>query len=93
MLELADEKINVWVFFKGASIKPFIFFWKGRKIKIESINLVHTSKDGDKLFYHFSVSSGGNYYSLKFDPKDLKWFLVVVQDKKTEISLMSFRTQ
>jgi hypothetical protein len=79
MLEL-QESINVWVFFKGAKIQPFIFFWKGRKIKIESINMVHTSKDGDKLFYHFSVSAGGNFYKLRFELNSLKWCLEEVEE-------------
>ena len=69
------EPINVWVFFKGRTINPYLFFWKNRRIKIESVNLVHTTKVGDKTFYHFSVSSEGNFYRLKFDSKDLKWFV------------------
>lgn len=80
MLELS-EPINVWVFFKGSSIQPLVFFWKGRQIKVEKINLVHTTKVGNGTAYHFSVSSGGNFYRLAFDLESLKWFLEAVEEE------------
>lgn len=79
MLDLM-EPINVWVFFKKSTIQPFLFFWKDRQIKIDSINLIHTSKDGSSTFYHFSVSAGGNFYRLRFDSKTLRWFLEAVEE-------------
>ncbi len=79
MLEIS-EAVNVWVFFKGSSIEPWCFFWNSRQIKIDKINLVHTSRDGNNMFYHFSVSSGGNFYRLKFDTKKLNWLLEVVDE-------------
>lgn len=75
-----NESINVWVLFKGNLIQPLVFFWKNRQIKVDKINLVHTTKTGDSLFYHFSLSSGGNFYRLKFDLKNLKWFLEEVEE-------------
>ncbi len=75
------EQVNVWVYFKKNLVSPFVFFWKGRRIKIDSVNLVHSSKDGSSTFYHYSVSSGGNFYRLKFDTKDLKWFLEEVDEE------------
>ncbi|MBI4038257.1 hypothetical protein HY387_01255 [Candidatus Daviesbacteria bacterium] len=61
-------------------MKPYLFFWHGRQIKIDKINLMHTSKFGQSLFYHFSVSSGGNFYRLKFDTSRMKWFLEAVEE-------------
>lgn len=74
------EPINVWVFFEKNIIKPHLFYWHGRKIKIDKINLIHTSKNGSNIFYHFSVSSGGNFYRLKFDTNKLNWMLEAVDD-------------
>lgn len=74
MTDLNDE-INVWVFFKKNRFEPWIFFWNKRRIKIEKINLVHTSKNGSTIFHHFSVSAENNFYRLRFDSKELKWFL------------------
>ena len=75
-----SEPINVWVFFKGTSIEPWCFFWKSRQIKVDKVNLVHTSKEGSNTFYHFSISSGGNFYRLKFDTSKLKWFLEALEE-------------
>ncbi|MBI2012152.1 hypothetical protein HYS91_05280 [Candidatus Daviesbacteria bacterium] len=82
MLELS-EPINVWVFFKGVKVHPYIFFWKDRKIQIDKINLVHTAKEEGNLVYFFSVSSkDGNFYRLKFELKSLKWFLEAVEESE-----------
>ncbi len=79
MLQI-QESINVWVLFSGNQIKPHTFFWKNRQIKIDKINLVHNSKEGSNIFYHFSLSAGGNFYRLKFDTKSLKWFLEAAEE-------------
>lgn len=79
MIELSDP-INVWVFFKKGQITPYVFFWKNRRIAINKINLVHQSREGDKDLYHFSVSSGGNFYRLGFDGTSLKWVLEAVEE-------------
>lgn len=79
MIELL-EPVNVWVFFKGTAIEPYLLIWRNRKIKIDTINLVHTSKEGSTTYYHFSVSANGNFYRLRFDTKDLKWFLEQVEE-------------
>ncbi|MCR4305967.1 MAG: hypothetical protein NUV73_02700 [Candidatus Daviesbacteria bacterium] len=77
MLEI-EEPINVWVFFKQNCIQPHSFFWHGRQIKVDKINLVHTSKNGASLFYHFSVTAGGNFYRLQFDTGKMRWILEAV---------------
>lgn len=74
------EPVNVWVFFQQAQIKPYLFFWRNRQIKVDQINLIHTSKSGASLFYHFSVSAGNNFYQLRFDTLELKWFLESVEE-------------
>lgn len=80
MTELSDP-INVWVFFKKGEITPYVFFWKNRRIAIDKVNLVHQSRQDGKDMYHFSVSSGGNFYRLGFDTINLKWFLEAIEDE------------
>lgn len=80
MLEIS-ETVDVWVLFSKNHIQPFVFFWHGRQIKIDKINLVHTSKNGAWVFYHFSVSSGGNFYRLRFDANKLNWVLEAVEEE------------
>lgn len=79
MLEI-QEPVDVWVLFQKSKIQPSVFFWHGRQIKIDKINLVHTSKNGASLFYHFSVSSGDNFYRITFDTNKMKWILEAVDD-------------
>lgn len=79
MLEL-QESVDVWVFFKKNIIKPYSFKWRNRQIKITKINLVHTSKEGGNVFYHFSVSAGDNFYRLKLDINKTKWVLEEVDE-------------
>lgn len=74
------EPINVWAFFKDGQLQPHSFLWKNRAIKITKVNLVHTSKLGASLFYHFSVVSDSNFYRLKFDISKMKWFLEAVEE-------------
>lgn len=73
------EPIRVWALFENIKVEPYIFFWRDRKIKIDSINMVHTSKSEGGVLYHFSVSSGGNYYRLQFNLAKMKWFLEQVE--------------
>lgn len=75
-----SEPINVWVFFKNSYIQPFMFFWRERQIKVDTVNLMHTTKHGNKTYYHFSISGNGNFYRLRFDSTDLKWFLEEVEE-------------
>lgn len=79
MLQI-QESVDVWVLFKKNLIQPWCFFWHSRQIKIEKVNLVHTSKEGAITFYHFSVSSEGNFYRLKFDTNRMSWFLEAVEE-------------
>ena len=79
MTEFADP-INVWVFFKKGQITPYVFFWNKRRIAIDKVNLVHQSREAGRDMYHFSVSSGGNFYRLGFDTINLKWFLEATEE-------------
>lgn len=74
------EPVNVWVFFKESKIEPYLFFWKGRPIKISKVNLIHASRDGLQTFYHFSVSSDSNFYKLRFELPAMRWFLEAVEE-------------
>ncbi len=80
MFELS-ESINVWALFEKSTVKPFVFIWNNRKIKIETVNFVHTTHEGNALIYHFSVSSGGNFYKICFDTASLKWILEAVEEE------------
>lgn len=74
------EPVNVWVLFTKNQVQPFAFSWHGRSIKVDKINLVHTTKSGSNVFYHFSISAGSNFYRLRFDTNSLKWLLEAAEE-------------
>ncbi|KKQ66806.1 MAG: hypothetical protein US86_C0003G0049 [Candidatus Daviesbacteria bacterium GW2011_GWA2_38_24] len=76
-----NEPVNVWVYFKNKEICPHVFFWNSRQIRIDKINLIHQSRHGQTTYYHFSVSSEGNFYCLRFDATSLRWFLEMVEEE------------
>lgn len=75
MNESINENIDVIALFEQGRIKPLYFKWRNRKYKIKKVNLVHSSKKGSAVLYHFSVSDESNNYTLCFDSKDLSWEL------------------
>ena len=79
MLEI-QEHIDVWVLFTKSGLQPISFFWHGRQIKVEKINLIHSAKSGANTFYYFSVSCEDNFYRLKFDTNKLSWTLEAIEE-------------
>lgn len=69
------ESVKVLASFQPKSIRIYFFSWRNRTYKVDSMNMFHISKDADKHFYHFAVSSCDNTYELVFDPSGLSWQL------------------
>jgi len=74
--EEIDEPVKVVASFNGAKIKIHFFDWRSRVYQVNSVNLFHIAKDGDRPSYNFSVSAEGNSYQIAFDPYSLSWRLV-----------------
>lgn len=70
------DPIDVTVSFSQNKILPKLMRWNERDYKIETVNLVHTTKEGNKRVFYFSVSDLTNYFKLKLDPEYLEWYLV-----------------
>lgn len=75
MYESIHEPIQVFAEFTEKGPKPYLFKWKNRSYKITAVNFIHTSKEGSKSLFHFSVSADTNTYKLTFDPATLVWTL------------------
>lgn len=69
------EPIKVLASFAPQKIQIHFFSWRERTYKVESMNLFHIGKDGDKKLYNFAVSADGNSYQLTFNPVTLEWEL------------------
>ncbi len=71
-----NEIIEVFVTFNGSLVRPKAIRWRGRVIKIDSVNLVHSFRDGRKKLYTFAVSNRVAAYKLLFDSETLEWRLL-----------------
>lgn len=73
--ESIQEPIKVVASFAPNKFKVHFFNWRDRSYQVESMNLFHIEKNGNKRLYHFAVSSQGNSYELVYDPITLDWQL------------------
>ncbi len=70
-----EEPIKVIASFSPNRFKVHFFNWRERTYRVESMNLFHIERDGEKKMYHFAVTSRGNSYELVYDPVKLDWQL------------------
>jgi len=75
MYDQINEPIEVVVNFKSNEIIPKFFSWRRKIYKVAKVHLVHTSKVGNQILYHFSVTDETNYFQLVFNPFNLSWML------------------
>lgn len=75
MLETLDEPIRVLVDYNGSKVRPVAFLLRGRKYRVEQVNLVSESGVGPTKRVYFSVSDAGNAFTLVYNPFDLSWRL------------------
>lgn len=73
-----QEPIKVIASFSPHKFKVHFFNWRERTYPVETMNLFHIERDGNKKLYHFAVSSRGNSYELVFNPVTLDWQLAEV---------------
>jgi len=76
MHEILNDPVDVHVTFAENRVIPRAIRWNQKDYKIETVNLVHTAKEGHKRVFYFSVSDLTNYFKLKLDPEHLEWRLV-----------------
>lgn len=74
-MEKLDELIEVIVSFKKSEVVPQFFRWRNKIYKVNKVHLVHLSRIGRELLYHFSVSDSANYFQLTFNSYNLSWRL------------------
>lgn len=69
------EPISVAAVFDHGAVKPVLFRWKEKKIKIDQISFSWKTREGISKLLHFSVVSGKILYELVFNTKELTWNL------------------
>lgn len=73
-----DEIVDAVVSFKANEIVPKFFKWRNRIYQVAKVHLVHTSRVGQQLLYHFSVSDQANYFQLTFNASNLSWHITAL---------------
>jgi hypothetical protein len=76
MHEFIHDPVDMIVSFSQNRVLPKWMRWNEHDYKIETVNLVHTAREGQKRIFYFSVSDSTNYFKLKLDPECLEWHLV-----------------
>jgi hypothetical protein len=73
--EEINERVEVLAVFKDGAIFPHIFAWRGKKRKIDKVNLSYQERDGASINYYFAIESQGLVAKLKYNDKSLLWTL------------------
>lgn len=74
-----DEHVQVAMLFRGAEVQPNAFLWNGHRYEVTRILLLHKTRLGDVLRWHFSVVITGGSAELTFDTASLTWRLQAIQ--------------
>ena len=80
MYDHINETVEVLVDFRWPRVRPTLIRWNNRNYPIESVNFVHTAKEGDIRMYYFTVSDTGsaNVFKLEFNTGSLEWKLLEI---------------
>lgn len=78
MHELLNDPVEVQVDFQGRRVRPTHVRWGGRTYAMQRVNMVHTTREGTKCIYYFSVSDTANFMKLRLDTETLEWRLVEI---------------
>jgi hypothetical protein len=74
-----SERVSVGAVFTAGTVRPAWFFWHGRKYAVSEVAHTWESRDGIARLRHFSVVSGGNVYTLSYNPVETVWDLEGVE--------------
>jgi hypothetical protein len=78
MHEIVNDPVEVTVDFHGKRVRPTSVRWGGRTYEMQRVNMVHTTNEGTKRVYYFSVSDTANFMKLRLDTETLEWRLVEI---------------
>ena len=74
--EWVTEPVAVRVDFCGKRVIPRAMHWNNKLYAIRSVNMVHSTNEGRRKLFYFSVSDTTNYFKLQLDTSSLEWKLV-----------------
>jgi len=75
-VEWINELVEVRVDFCGKRVLPRTMFWNNNLYQIRVVNMIHSSREGSRKLFFFSVSDLTNYFKLQLDTESLEWRLI-----------------
>lgn len=78
MYDHINEAVEVLVDFRWPQVRPTRMRWNGRDYPLQTVNFVHSAKEGDTRLFYFTVSdqSAANVFKLAFNTDSLEWRLL-----------------
>ena len=73
MLEIGEPVHVIASFGIHSRLRPLMFRWSGREVKIKDITYEWTTSMGKSRLIHFSVTDGSTLYELCFDSASITW--------------------
>ncbi|PIR47660.1 hypothetical protein COV06_02490 [Candidatus Uhrbacteria bacterium CG10_big_fil_rev_8_21_14_0_10_50_16] len=75
-VEWINDPVEVRVDFCEKRIIPRTLYWNHKLYHIRAVNMIHSTREGSRKLYFFSVSDLTNYFKLQLDTENLEWKLV-----------------
>ncbi|MFA6130902.1 MAG: hypothetical protein WC730_01415 [Patescibacteria group bacterium] len=76
MHEILNDPVDVLVQFAQNRVRPTHVRWGQHTYALQQLNLVHSTREGQKRIFYFSVSDNTNFMKLRLDSETLEWRLV-----------------
>jgi hypothetical protein len=77
MVDMLNERIHVFAYFRGGRITPVSFTWRGRKYDVKRVTARWVVRDGNNRRYHFAVQTAqaGNLHEIYLANNTMQWFI------------------
>ncbi len=74
------EVVDIFASFTKEGPRPQLIRHKGHSYRINRVNLHYTAREGGRVVHYFACSDDANYFQLRFDPVELRWQLMQIED-------------
>lgn len=84
MLRPVHEAVDVGVVFPARKPYPVPRWvhWRGQRLPVEEVHLVHERREGAVRCLIYSLTAGGTVLQLRFDPERARWYVDGVVDEE-----------
>ena len=81
MPERVNTPVDALVVYRRSQLHPDLrsFSWRTRRVDISRTPLVHTEREGERLYLIYSVSSGKDHFQVRLDTRLGRWTLEEIE--------------